>query len=194
MPGRPRSRSRRGRSCPAARRARCRLRHADKRSITRRCRCGLVSNWRRLRECVVPRLSDLMRESADIAAVGALPRDPVLAGLTLDSRKVKPGYLFAALAGARADGAGFVAEAVKRGAVAILVAPDAVLPPLGPEIAIVRDANPRRRIARMAAAFAGLQPDTIVAVTGTNGKSSTVHFVRHIWATLGLKAASVGTL
>jgi len=142
----------------------------------------------------VPRLSDLMRESADIAAVGALPRDPVLAGLTLDSRKVQPGYLFAALAGARADGAGFVAEAVKRGAVAILAAPDAVLPPLGPEIAIVRDANPRRRIARMAAAFAGLQPDTIVAVTGTNGKSSTVHFVRHIWATLGLKAASVGTL
>jgi len=67
----------------------------------------------------VPRLSDLMRESADIAAVGALPRDPVLAGLTLDSRKVQPGYLFAALAGARADGAGFVAEAVKRGAVAI---------------------------------------------------------------------------
>ncbi|MBN9490491.1 MAG: UDP-N-acetylmuramoyl-L-alanyl-D-glutamate--2,6-diaminopimelate ligase [Alphaproteobacteria bacterium] len=135
-----------------------------------------------------------MRESADIAAVGALPRDPALSGLTLDSRKVQPGYLFAALAGARADGASFVAEAVKRGAVAILVGSDAVLPPLAPEITVVRDANPRRRIARMAAAFASLQPDTIVAVTGTNGKSSTVHFVRRIWATLGLKAASVGTL
>src|SRR6185437_9088115 len=85
-------------------------------------------------------------------------------------------------------------EAVERGAVAILAAPDAVLPTLDPKIVVVRDANPRRRIARMAAAFAGLQPDTIVAVTGTNGKSSTVHFVRHIWATLGLKAASVGTL
>jgi UDP-N-acetylmuramoyl-L-alanyl-D-glutamate--2,6-diaminopimelate ligase len=83
---------------------------------------------------------------------------------------------------------------VERGAVAILAAPDAVLPTLDPKIVVVRDANPRRRIAVMASAFAGLQPDTIVAVTGTNGKSSTVHFVRHIWAALGLDAASVGTL
>jgi UDP-N-acetylmuramoyl-L-alanyl-D-glutamate--2,6-diaminopimelate ligase len=135
-----------------------------------------------------------MRQSADRGAVGVLPRDPVLAGLTLDSRKVRPGFLFAALAGSRADGASFVAEAVKRGAVAILAATDAALPPVGPEVAILRDANPRRRIALMAAAFAGLQPATIVAVTGTNGKSSTVHFVRHIWSALGLKAASVGTL
>ena len=58
----------------------------------------------------------------------------------------------------------------------------------------MRDANPRRRVALMAAAFAGAQPATIAAVTGTNGKSSTVHFVRQIWAALGLKAASVGTL
>ena len=67
-----------------------------------------------------------MRQSADTAASGAaLPRDPVLAGLTLDSRKVRPGYLFAALAGAHQDGAAFVADAVGRGAVAILAAPDA---------------------------------------------------------------------
>jgi UDP-N-acetylmuramoyl-L-alanyl-D-glutamate--2,6-diaminopimelate ligase len=125
---------------------------------------------------------------------GGLPRDPVLAGLTLDSRKVQPGYLFAALAGSRADGAAFVADAVRRGAVAILAAPDAELPPLAAGVAVVRDANPRRRIALMAASFAGLQPATIAAVTGTNGKSSTVHFVRHIWAALGLRAASVGTL
>src|SRR5207302_11098887 len=124
----------------------------------------------------------------------ALPRDPVLAGLTLDSRKVQPGYLFAALAGSKSDGASFVVDAVKRGAVAILAAPDAQLPPIDPGIVVVRDANPRRRVALMAASFAGLQPATIAAVTGTNGKSSTVHFVRHIWATLGLKAASVGTL
>jgi UDP-N-acetylmuramoyl-L-alanyl-D-glutamate--2,6-diaminopimelate ligase len=123
-----------------------------------------------------------------------LPHDPVLAGLTLDSRKVQPGYLFAALAGSKTDGASFVADAVKRGAVAILAAPDAPLPPLDPGIAVVRDANPRRRVALMAAAFAGLQPAPIAAVTGTNGKSSTVHFVRHIWAALGLRAASIGTL
>ncbi len=127
-------------------------------------------------------------------APGGLPHDPVIAGLTLDSRQVRRGYLFAALAGARADGSAFVADAVERGAAAILAAPDAVLPALDPSIAVLRDANPRRRIALMAAAFAGAQPRTIAAVTGTNGKSSTVHFVRQIWATLGLNAASVGTL
>jgi UDP-N-acetylmuramoyl-L-alanyl-D-glutamate--2,6-diaminopimelate ligase len=134
-----------------------------------------------------------MRQSADTPPA-RLPRDPVLAGLALDSRKVRPGYLFAALAGSQADGAAFVADAVKRGAAAILAGSDAALPPLGPEIVVLRDANPRRRAALMAAAFAGLQPATVVAVTGTNGKSSTVHFVRHIWAALGFNAASVGTL
>ncbi len=136
-----------------------------------------------------------MRRGADATAISpALPRDPILAGLTLDSRKVKPGYLFAALSGSHQDGAAFVADAVKRGAVAILAAPDAALPPLDPGIVVVRDANPRRRVALMASAFAGPQPATIAAVTGTNGKSSTVHFVRQIWERIGLKAASVGTL
>jgi UDP-N-acetylmuramoyl-L-alanyl-D-glutamate--2,6-diaminopimelate ligase len=120
--------------------------------------------------------------------------DPVLSGLTLDSRQAEPGFLFAALAGNRQDGAGYVADAVKRGAVAVLTAADAALPSLDPSIVVIRDANPRRRIALMAAAFAGLQPGTIAAVTGTNGKSSTVHFLRHIWSALGHKAASVGTL
>jgi len=143
----------------------------------------------------VLRLSELMRRSADANATSsALPRDPVLAGLTLDSRKVQPGYLFAALAGTQRDGTAFVDDAVRRGAVAILAAPDADLPSLDPGIVVVRDANPRRRVALMASAFAGLQPATIAAVTGTNGKSSTVHFVRQIWERMGLKAASVGTL
>lgn len=141
------------------------------------------------------RLSELMRRSADATPTfAAPPRDPVLAGLTLDSRKVKPGFLFAALSGAHANGAAFVSDAVKCGAVAVLAAPDAALPALDPGIVVVRDANPRRRVALMAAAFAGVQPATIAAVTGTNGKSSTVHFVRHIWQTLGFEAASVGTL
>jgi UDP-N-acetylmuramoyl-L-alanyl-D-glutamate--2,6-diaminopimelate ligase len=122
------------------------------------------------------------------------PHDPVVAGLTLDSRKVQPGFLFAALAGSKADGAAFVNDAVRRGATAILAASDAVLPPIDKGIVVVRDDNPRRRIALMAAAFAGLQPATVAAVTGTNGKSSTVHFVRQIWLASGLKAASVGTL
>jgi len=136
-----------------------------------------------------------MRRSADANAISsALPRDPVLAGLTLDSRKVRPGYLFAALPGTQRDGAAFAEEAVRRGAVAILAAPEAALPPLDPGIVVVRDGNPRRRVALMASAFAGLQPAIIAAVTGTNGKSSTVHFMRQIWERMGLKAASVGTL
>jgi UDP-N-acetylmuramoyl-L-alanyl-D-glutamate--2,6-diaminopimelate ligase len=121
-------------------------------------------------------------------------RDPVIAGLTLDSRKVKPGYLFAALAGSHQDGAAFVADAVDRGAVAILTAPGAMLPLLDQGIVVLRDDNPRRRVALMAAKFSDLQPATIAAVTGTNGKSSTVHFLRHIWTDLGLRAGSVGTL
>ncbi|MCA0300769.1 MAG: UDP-N-acetylmuramoyl-L-alanyl-D-glutamate--2,6-diaminopimelate ligase [Proteobacteria bacterium] len=125
---------------------------------------------------------------------GSGERDPVLAGLSLDSRQVRPGFLFAALAGNRQDGAAFVADAVRRGAVAVLAGRDAALPPLDPSIVVLRDDNPRRRIALMAAAFAGLQPATIAAVTGTNGKSSTVHFLRHVWSTLGYGAASVGTL
>lgn len=137
------------------------------------------------------RLSELMPQ-------GALPpdlsRDPAVTGLAVDSRKVQPGFLFAALAGSRADGASFVTDAVNRGATIILAAPDAALPPLASDIAVVRDANPRRRIALMAATFAGAQPATVAAVTGTNGKSSTVHFVRQIWSALGRKAASVGTL
>jgi UDP-N-acetylmuramoyl-L-alanyl-D-glutamate--2,6-diaminopimelate ligase len=124
----------------------------------------------------------------------AAPHDLEVAGLTLDSRKVQPGFLFAALAGAKADGASFVSDALRRGATAILAAPDAVLPPIDKGIVVLRDDNPRRRIALMAATFAGLQPATIAAVTGTNGKSSTVHFVRQIWSALGLRAASVGTL
>jgi UDP-N-acetylmuramoyl-L-alanyl-D-glutamate--2,6-diaminopimelate ligase len=136
----------------------------------------------------------MQRSAGPNAAVPAPLRDPVLAGLTLDSRQVRPGYLFAAVAGSHHDGTAFIADAVKRGAVAILTGADVPLPPLDPRIVVVRDANPRRRIALMAAAFAGVQPDIIAAVTGTSGKSSTVHFVRHIWTQLGHRAASVGTL
>ena len=120
--------------------------------------------------------------------------DPLIAGLALDSRKVEPGYLFAAVSGSRHEGASFVKEAVDRGAVAILTSPTATLPPLERHIVVLRHGNPRRRIALMAAEFSALQPRTITAVTGTNGKSSTVHFLRHIWASLGLRAATVGTL
>jgi UDP-N-acetylmuramoyl-L-alanyl-D-glutamate--2,6-diaminopimelate ligase len=115
-------------------------------------------------------------------------------GLTSDSRKVKPGYLFAALSGTRTDGARFVKDAVARGATAVLGAPA-----LAPDVAalgvkFIADENPRLGLARYAAAFFDSQPNTVAAVTGTKGKSSIVAFLREIWTALGKPAASLGTV
>lgn len=115
-----------------------------------------------------------------------------IVGLTADSRQVRPGFLFAALPGARADGRAYIAEAVKRGAAAVLGPLDVGLD--DPHVALIRDSNPRRRFALMAARFHGRQPRHAVAVTGTNGKTSTVSFARQIWTRLGRAAASLGTL
>ena len=122
-----------------------------------------------------------------------LPDIP-LTGLTADSRKVRPGYLFAAIPGTVADGAAFISDAISRGAVAILASPGIDTGAIGPNVTLVTDANPRRRLARMAAAFYTPQPDTIVGVTGTNGKSSVAGFTRQIWAAMGLRSCSIGTL
>ena len=132
-----------------------------------------------------------MRLSA-LANVPAAGADPEIAGLTADSRAVKRGYLFAALPGARADGAAFVPDAIAKGAVAVLGGE--ALRARGETVAKIIDANPRQRLAQMAARFYGRQPLTIVAVTGTNGKSSIASFVREIWTALGHKAASFGTV
>jgi UDP-N-acetylmuramoyl-L-alanyl-D-glutamate--2,6-diaminopimelate ligase len=124
-------------------------------------------------------------------------RDPDIAGLTADSRAVRPGFLFAALPGARFDGRCFAAEAAARGAAAILTDDEAGLdlsPEAGAKLAIVTDPNPRRRLALLAARFYGRQSRTIAAVTGTNGKTSVAHFTREIWIAAGHAAASLGTL
>ena len=116
-------------------------------------------------------------------------------GLTADSREVRSGWLFAALPGARTDGRRFIPDAIRRGARVILAHPDTVLPDdAGDDVMLVTDANPRHRFARLAAAFHGRQPAMIAAVTGTNGKTSTVQFARQIWQSEGLSAASLGTL
>jgi UDP-N-acetylmuramoyl-L-alanyl-D-glutamate--2,6-diaminopimelate ligase len=115
-----------------------------------------------------------------------------IVGLAADSRAVKPGYLFAALPGSRTDGSRFVAEALQRGAAAILMPQgEARAPTSAP---IVEDADPRRRLALIAARFFGAQPETAIAVTGTNGKTSVVSFVRQLWEQQGLRAASLGTV
>ncbi|MGA7259358.1 MAG: UDP-N-acetylmuramoyl-L-alanyl-D-glutamate--2,6-diaminopimelate ligase [Stellaceae bacterium] len=123
--------------------------------------------------------------------------DPEILGLTADSRDVRPGFLFAALPGTRQDGRSFAADAIAHGAVAILTDEPAALalpPGLRDRVRIVTDPNPHRRLALMAARFHGRQPQTIAAVTGTNGKTSVVHFTREIWTALGHPAASLGTL
>ena len=121
-------------------------------------------------------------------------RDLNVAGLTADSRAVKPGYLFAALPGAKADGRTFLADAARAGAVAALAPEGTRLPPEADSLALIEDPQPRRLFARMAAAFYGRQPATVVAVTGTSGKTSTVQFTRQLWARLGAEAGSMGTL
>ncbi len=119
----------------------------------------------------------------------------LIAGLTADSRAVRPGFLFAALPGAKADGRAFIADAVARGAAAILAPTGTAWPPAVPPRPLIEDADPRRRLALMAAAFHGPQPRVIAAITGTNGKTSTADFLRQIWAGLaGGRAASLGTL
>ena len=116
------------------------------------------------------------------------------AGLASDSREVEPGYLFAALSGTRADGAVFVADAVARGATAVLGAPS-----LRPEVErlgvrFIADPNPRKRLAEIAAVYFQGQPATVAAVTGTNGKTSVTAFLRQIWQREGRSAASLGTI
>jgi UDP-N-acetylmuramoyl-L-alanyl-D-glutamate--2,6-diaminopimelate ligase len=116
--------------------------------------------------------------------------DPEITGVTADSRQVKPGYLFAALPGANTDGRRFVADALRAGAVAVLAGE--AIP--GLSAPVVRACDPRRAYALATAAFWGAQPETCVAVTGTNGKTSVVTFCRQIFAACGRTSASMGTL
>ena len=115
-----------------------------------------------------------------------------IAGIAADSRKVKAGFLFFAIAGAKADGAHFAKQAVAAGAVAVAAEqrPDGL--PDG--VAFVPVSNARRALALAAAKFFPRQPATIAAVTGTSGKTSVAAFTRQIWAALGLEAASIGTI
>jgi len=139
------------------------------------------------------RLSELLRDLAP-AGLTVVGPDPAIAGMSFDSRAVVPGFLFVAVAGARADGSSFIADALARGAVAVLLAADAPAPPVGAGVAMVRCADPRGLAARLAARLSGEPPARIAAVTGTSGKSSVVHFTRQIWERCGLEGASVGTL
>lgn len=140
------------------------------------------------------RLNELLQGEEDTVIQGAAHLTQELHGLTGDSRQVAPGFLFAALPGTQTDGRLFIDDAIGRGAKAILA-------PLGTEItdqndsvALIVDENPHRRFAEFAARFYQTQPETIAAVTGTNGKTSVAHFLRQIWMADKHKAASLGTI
>lgn len=115
-------------------------------------------------------------------------------GITQDSRAVKPGYIFAALPGTRVDGRDFIPQALERGATAIIARTGTALPETGKKILLIEDDNPHLRFAQICAAYYNKQPETVVAVTGTNGKTSTAHFAAQLWMALGKKSASMGTL
>ncbi|RST85963.1 UDP-N-acetylmuramoyl-L-alanyl-D-glutamate--2,6-diaminopimelate ligase [Aquibium carbonis] len=129
---------------------------------------------------------------ADIVSSGpALHGEAIVAGITSDSRAVQPGFVFAALRGSKTDGMSFVANAVSRGAIAVIAPADADASTL--TVPMFRAAEPRRALALAAARFYGRQPETMVAVTGTSGKTSVAAFVRQIWTHAGKPAASIGT-
>ena len=123
-------------------------------------------------------------------AVSASPAQIEVRGLTADSRRVEPGFVFAALKGVAADGRDYIPQAVAKGAVAVLghdLPGDLAVPAIDVD-------EPRQALAHAAARFYPKQPDQVVAITGTNGKSSSVDFLRQIWAVSGKTAASLGTL
>ena len=126
--------------------------------------------------------------SLGLSARGGL--DPIVTGITADSRAVKPGFLFAALPGVAVHGATYAASALERGAAAVLTDAKGAAMVDGP---LVVAEDPREALARAAALWFGAQPATMVAVTGTNGKTSTATFCRQIWNLLGHAAINIGT-
>jgi UDP-N-acetylmuramoyl-L-alanyl-D-glutamate--2,6-diaminopimelate ligase len=134
---------------------------------------------------------------AELGLTALAGADASVTGLAIDSRKVRPGTLFAALPGTQVHGARFVAGAIEDGAVAILtdragaeIAADALS---GSNVALIVAEDARATLAHAAALWFGPGPETVVAVTGTNGKTSVASFTRQIWERLGHRAVNIGT-
>ena len=123
----------------------------------------------------------------DIANVDS---DSTVTGFAIDHRKVAAGSVFGAFVGAVVNGEEFIPQAIDRGAVAVVARPSVAVA----SVPLIADDNPRRRFADLAAKFYAPYPETIAAVTGTNGKTSTVEMTRQIWRMSGHRSASIGTL
>lgn len=129
-----------------------------------------------------------LAEAAGIAVPNA--PDGTVTGFAIDHRKIAPGTVFGAFRGAKFNGEDFIPAAIAAGAIAIVARPEALV-----QGAVhIADAEPRRAFARLAAQFFQPVPEVVVAVTGTNGKTSTVEMTRQIWRMAGQRAASIGTL
>ncbi len=130
------------------------------------------------------RLGDLIEGcSADVAG-------RIITSFEIDHRKVAPGAIFGAFRGARFNGEDFIADAVAAGAIAVVATADAQVA----GALHIADAEPRRRFSQLAARFFTPFPELCVAVTGTNGKTSTVELTRQLWRLTGARSASIGTL
>jgi UDP-N-acetylmuramoyl-L-alanyl-D-glutamate--2,6-diaminopimelate ligase len=136
------------------------------------------------------KLADLIPDEAATAPHFATRE---ITGVSADSRTVKPGDLFVAIAGSREDGLRFVGQAVAAGAAAVMAEREPPTP-LPDGIAFIKVADARRALALAAAKFFPRQPRVVAAVTGTSGKTSVVAFTRQIWAAIGEQAASIGTV
>jgi UDP-N-acetylmuramoyl-L-alanyl-D-glutamate--2,6-diaminopimelate ligase len=144
-----------------------------------------------------PNDPDLPRPLSELGLTARGGADPLISGLAVDSRRVRDSMLFAALPGSQVHGAKFIPAALELGATAILTdaagAKIAAKPLADSHAALVIVEDPRQALAYAAALWFGAQPQTMVAVTGTNGKTSVATFVRQIWCELGHAAVNLGT-
>lgn len=142
-------------------------------------------------------MSDRQKRLSDLGLTARGGRNPGVTGLAVDSREVEEGYLFAAMPGVKAHGAAFILQALRNGACAIVTDPEGAQ--LAADVLSERDAAlvvttaPREALARAASLWFGAQPPVMIAVTGTNGKTSVASFVRQIWSLLGHRAVNLGT-
>ena len=140
------------------------------------------------------------RQGKSLAELGLRARggaNPVITGLSVDSRRVAPGHLFAALPGVQVHGAKFIAQVIEAGATVILTDAEgyAMARDLidGNGLSVVVAEDPRQVLAFAAALWTGTQPKVMAAVTGTNGKTSVATFTRQIWMAMGLQGCNIGT-
>jgi len=142
-------------------------------------------------------MADRGKTLADLGLTARSGRLARVSGLAVDSRAVRPGHLFAALPGSTAHGAAFIAAALARGAAAVLTDAEGAAIAAGElaasDVAVVLAADPREALARAASLWFAAQPACMVAVTGTNGKTSVASFARQIWTALGHAAINIGT-